>query len=145
MKKILMMALGLVVSLGLMTACDDDEDIRAGDVPTAVQRMFEEKYPGTRATWEKDKGNYKAEFRLDGREANAWFSDAKWIGTEIDLLESDLPVAVKDYVAANHAGYRIDDVDLVQTPDREYYKLELEKNGKRDLQLHITKDGKRLN
>ena len=91
--------------------------------------------------WEKEHGLYKAEFWHEGRQVEVWFQpDGTWVRTERDLSPMELPEAVKNYVAHNYPGYRVDDVDFVETPAGNYYELELEKNGTRDIILRLTVD-----
>ena len=53
----------------------------------------------------------------------------------------ELPEAVKAYVEKNYPNYHIDDSDYVETPAGNYYELELERNGKRDVILRLNADG----
>ena len=61
--------------------------------------------------------------------------------TVTDVYPSELPQVVKDYVAANHADRYIDDADWVETPEGNYYLLELDREGQAEIYLRITEDG----
>lgn len=144
-KQILLMAAFLcAMSLGF-TACDEDEDIHYASVPYNVQNNFQNLFStpnNVYVKWEKEHGLYKAEFWNDGRQVEVWFqSNGTWVRTERDMSPMELPDAVKVYVAMNYPNYRIDDSDYVETPAGNYYELELEKNGKRDVILRLTLDG----
>lgn len=133
---------GLLLAGLTLQSCDNDDDDRV-KVSNTVQSAFDQRYPNTTVwEWEKDKGLFKAEFRQGGMEAEAWFqADGTWVKTETDYNPALLPQPVTDYVAANYAGYRIDDADWVETPTGSYFELELEKGGSRDVRLLITAEG----
>lgn len=146
MKKqiLLMTAFLCAISLGF-TSCDDDEDIHYANVPYNVQNNFQNLFSiqnSAYVKWEKERGLYKAEFWHDGRQVEAWFqTDGTWVRTERDMSPMELPEAVKAYVEKNYPNYHIDDSDYVETPAGNYYELELERNGKRDVILRLTADG----
>lgn len=126
-----------------LQSCDDDENVATINVPAAVQAAFNQRYPDTSVEgWEGEIGLFKAEFRNGTQEAEAWFKpDGTWVRTETDVPVNALPQAVRDYVAANHPGYHIDDADYLESPEGNFYELELEKNGSPDVYLQIRADG----
>ncbi len=131
-----------MLCLTLLAACGDDgDDVKR--VSDAAAAAFAQKYPAATVTeWESENGCFKADFYTDGRGAEAWFSpDGTWVRTETDLLPTDLPAPVRDYVTTNHAAWRIDDADLVETPATTYYALELEAAGQPDIHLALTPEG----
>lgn len=140
MKKLLsMMALSLLCLF--MGSCDDN-DISVSDIPAQVLNSFNEKYPGISVQWEKDVNSYKAEFRLNGKDADAWFStNGDWVRTEVDILKTDLPQVVVDAVQKAYEGYVIDDADWIETPSQNYYDVDIEKGGSADIHVHVTTDG----
>lgn len=91
--KMFLMALALV---GVFLAgCDKDDD--GMRVDQNIKNAFRSQYPGaTRAEWEHKHGYYVVDFRLNSREAEAWYSaQAVWYMTETDVRYADLPQAVK--------------------------------------------------
>lgn len=126
-----------------LQSCDDDEDVATINAPAAVQDAFNQRYPNTSIEgWEGEIGLFKAEFRNGTQEAEAWFKpDGTWVRTETDVPVNDLPQTVRDFVAANYPGYRIDDADYLESPEGNFYELELEKNGSPDVYLQIRADG----
>lgn len=124
-------------------SCHDDDDDSLTDVPAAVKEAFNQRYPDVSVKeWEMELGLVKAEFRNGTQEAEAWFKpDGTWVRTETDMPVDALPKAVQDYVAANHPGYRIDDADYLESPEGNFYELELEKAGSPDVYLQIRADG----
>ncbi len=143
MKKLLsILTLGMFCFL--LWNCSDD-DINMKDVPSQVIKSFESKYPGIDARWEKEQNLYKADFRLNGKDADAWFSsDGQWQRTEVDILKSELPQIVSDAIKAAYSDYVIDDANWIETPAQNYYDVEIEKGGTKDLHICVTVDGKIL-
>ena len=133
------------------TACDnDDDDDGYTRVPAAVEAAFADRYGGHgRVDWDAERGGYcVAEFYMDGRECEAWYSpDGSWMMTEVDYGRNlqALPQAVQDgYNATTYAqdGWRIDDIDEIQRPGYEnVYKIEVEKDGQPDRDLYFDLGG----
>lgn len=143
MKSVLKWMLMMLLSVMTFASCEsnDDNDDNV-TVSEAIRTAFSAKYPSVNPHWENDHGYFKAEFRLEGREAEAWFDQSGvWQRTEVDYKSADLPQVVKDYINKQYAGYRIDDADFVQTKDgQEYFDIELEK-GEADVYLKIDAQG----
>lgn len=120
-----------------------DGKVPTGKLPENIVQAFETQYPTINVhEWEVEGGLYKAEFfTSDGMEAEAFFTpEGQWVGTEYDFRGA-LPVAVQSYLASNYGNYRVDDVNYVQTPKGDYYEIELERKGYRDILLRLTADG----
>ena len=136
-------ALALCASL-FFGSCDDDDDDNI-TVPQIVSTNFNQQYPNASAvSWEND-NQYatpylKAEFKIDGVEAEAWYTaDGTWVKTEKDYYDP-LPQVITDYIATHYDGYKVDEVNWVETPQKNYYEIELEQ-GKTDVELNIQEDG----
>ncbi len=72
-------------------------------------------------------------------------TDYTWVYTKTELSVSQLPEAVLQAInASEYASYEIEDVDFMQTPDGEYYLIEMEL-GSLEAELHIKADGTVLN
>ena len=94
--------------------------------------------------WERENGMYEAEFILDNKGYDALFQeDGTWIRTEteINLRVTPLPQPVIQYIDANYTTWTIDEVSLIDSPQGEYYRIELEKKGQPDVELFIRPDG----
>ncbi len=111
-----------------LTGCDKDPG--SVNVDPAVNNAFHSMYNGaTRAQWEHKQGFYVVDFWQNGVEAEAWYdSTGAWYMTETDVRYADLPEAVRGAFAASEwAGWRVDDVDKLEYPDREtVYVIEIE-------------------
>ena len=128
----------------VFSSCDDDDD-NVIQVPSAVENNFAKQYPEALAVeWEKD-NQYatpyiKAEFKVNGVEHEAWYTyDGTWIKTEIDY-NKPLPLSVSSILTASYPGYRIDDVKWVESPQQQYFLVELEM-GNNEVEVSIKTDG----
>lgn len=79
----------------------------------------------------------------DARRTSTSTARTAWVYTEWDIHRSELPEAVTAAIPAEYASYTIDDIEYVQTPDAEYYLVELE-CGKQEIELRITAEGRVL-
>lgn len=131
----------LMVAFVTVGCSNDDNNFSLKDVPAPVLNAFNAKYPDTNANWEKERGKIKAEFVVNGQEAEAWYeTDGTWIGTETNFRGS-FPEPVQNYINTNYAGYTVDDADWIETPTLNYFDLDLEMLAKPDVRLLIKKDG----
>ena len=64
----------------------------------------------------------------------------EWVWSQWDVRASELPEAVTAALQAEYPDYRIDDAEFVETPDSEYYRIELEGRGG-ELDVRITPEG----
>ena len=110
-----------------------------GDIAALIEQM----YPGARIQerdW--DNGYLEVEIWHDGREKDVYFNGAgEWVWTEWDVRYSELPEAVKSVLTSGYGDYEVDDVTYVETPSGEYYLIELEGSGDRELNLRIDASG----
>lgn len=141
MKNIALYLWGLF-ALIVLTACDDNDDLRHDQVPGSVTTAFAQKYPDYFVKeWEQQGEQYKAEFYHNGKEAEAWFNaDGAWTRTETDYYKA-LPELVANYVAQHYAQYHVDEVDYVEVPNDAYFEIELEKGDRKEVVLLIRADG----
>ena len=146
MKFTRILTLALCASL-FLGSCDDDDDDNI-QVPAVVENSFSQQFPtASNVSWENDTQYatpyLKAEFWVDGVEAEAWYTaDGTWVKTEKDF-NGTLPQAVDAYIASHYPGFRIDDKEIVETPTQTFYKIELEQ-GKHEVELSITQEGEVL-
>lgn len=137
-----LVTLTLVATGTLLAGCDkDDDNIR---VDRTIDNAFHNQYPSvTRVEWERKNDYYVADFRQNNAEIEAWYDhQGVWYMTETDVRYADLPQAVKDaFEQSEYAAWRIDDIDMLEYPDREtVYIIEIEQ-GKAEYDLYYTSDG----
>ena len=142
MKRTLLIALSILNCI-LCTGCEKD-DVKA---PEAVKTSFNAMFPGaTRVEWEKERGLYKAEFRIDLHEKDAWFEkDGTWVRTKTDIALSEVPAVVMQTAKDNQgASWVIEDIDYYEqaTGVTAYYRVEYEKSGSdKERSIRIRPDG----
>ena len=129
-----------VLSFGILsTSCAQKQTS-----PAAVQAAFKAKFPTVqKAKWDmEDQNEWEAEFKTDGKEMSANFStDGTWLETETELKAADLPQAVKDAIASQFAGYKMEEASMVQTAEMAAgYEVELEK-GETTIEVLFGADG----
>ena len=99
--------------------------------PAAVQTAFKTKFPTVqKAKWDvEEEGEWEAEFKTGGKEMSAIFkADGTWLETETEIKTANLPQAVKNALAAQFAGSKIEEANLVEMPGQPTaYEVELRK------------------
>lgn len=132
----------LFVALAAFIACDDDDD-KGAFINDTIKSYIETKYPGSvlrKAEYEKS-GLLEVEFIHDSLIKDAYFkSDNSWVYTEWDVRTASLPQVVTDAVKNSYPDYVIDSADYIESPDGDYYKLELEKGNIEKL-LFVSPNG----
>ncbi len=105
----------LVLAIGFTTLTAAAQKIKEADVPANVKTAFTKQFPGTNAAkWEKENGNYEAEFDLNKVETSALFNSAGvLLETEIEIKTSELPKTVSEYVSKNLAGKKIKEASKI--------------------------------
>ena len=126
MKKLLMMVtFGAALAI---SACGQKLD--ASKVPAPVKASFAAKYAGITAKWEKEDGNYEANFKQNGSTTSAMFTPAgTFTESEMEIKVSDLPANVLSYVKEHYAGKSIKEGAKITKADGTV-NYEAEVNGK---------------
>jgi hypothetical protein len=146
MKRIILTVI-LAVSAMTLFSCEKFED---GMPVKSVREAFAEMYPDARdVEWDMELTGWKVSFETgtppDIKESEAWYDrNGNWLRTETDLLASALPQVVKDALAASeYASAVLDagDVEFVETPDGNFYQLEVILKGL-EVKLKVSEDGK---
>src|SRR5712675_83826 len=87
------------------------------NVPAAVTKAFNSKYPGaTNVKWGKENAKeYEAEFKLNGSNVSANFgTDGAWVETETGIKTADLPAAVVAAINKKYPGAAITTAEKVE-------------------------------
>src|ERR1700760_1728535 len=111
MKKIFFIAAATVLTGNVMA-----QGLKNKDVPDLVKTRFQSKYPeATKVSWEKEKGNYEANWGgKSGEDNSAVFTPAA-VFVEIvkTIAVTDLPKTVAPYVKAHYNGAKIKEAGRV--------------------------------
>ena len=109
-----------------------------------VEAFIRTNYPGA-VVLEKDSddGFLEVEIRHDGREKELLFNGAgEWVKTSWEVRVRELPAAVTDAIRrSDYASFGIDGADFVETPDGDWYEVELEDDRDREVTLRVTAEG----
>jgi len=104
MKKLVLMTVAAMI-----TSLTFAQKMQEKDVPAPVKTAFQKNFPQAKVEkWEKEGGNFEAEFELNKSEQSVLF-DAQGIiiETEIEIEISQLPNGVLDYVKTNYKGQSV--------------------------------------
>ncbi len=88
--------------------------------------------------WDKEDGNYEANFSKDGKTMSATFTAAGVLKeTETDIKVSELPVGVENYIKSNYKDATIKEAAIIVRGNDTMYEAEVkgkdllfDKNGK---------------
>lgn len=140
MKKLLPI---LFISLFALLSCEEENIAINND----IRSFIEQKYEGAKILYaEKDfNGETDVEIIHDNKSKEVKFNRKNsWISTTWDITIDQLPDAARNSILEQYPEYRIDDVDYVEKPSGDCYKVEIEK-GEWDRTLFVTADGEILN
>jgi len=116
MKKRFLLTLGIAAIAG----CAFGQSISAKRVPGAVKSALTKKYPqATKVTWEKENGNYEANWGgKSGEDMAVQFSpDGKFVEQTKAIAVSALPKSVVDGVKAKYPAAKIKEAGYVTMAD----------------------------
>jgi hypothetical protein len=128
--KNVILALSIVFSATLFAQTETKE--KKVSVPSVVSASFQKEFPGKKAKWGMEDGDYEAEFKLNGGEASAVYDKSGHRKElEIGIKRSELPLAVLDYLKKNYPSNKITETAKI-TDDKNIltYEAEIEKKGK---------------
>lgn len=110
---------------------------------TGIEEYIRTNYPGARIT-EIDHEHGMTEVDIiDGRTPRELLFDGSgaWAYTKTEVRRSDVPQTVMQALEnSEYAAYWIDDIDLYETPDKEFYRFDLE-SAQGDVKVDIALDG----
>ncbi|EMR02229.1 hypothetical protein [Cesiribacter andamanensis] len=110
--------------------------------PGRVSVKFNAKYPqqAEKASWQQTSEGYSASFSEQGRPTVSRFSaEGRWLGTDTQLRQADLPPTATQYLQDNHKGFRYLQGYRYESPNGSRYQLDVESAGKR---YRLDFDGK---
>ncbi len=113
------------------------QKIKEADVPESVKTTFNKTYPGLNPAWEKEKENFEAGFKKDGKTMSATFQpNGVFMESEVTIKESELPATAISYVKSRYKGKKIRESAKITTAAG-VVSYEAEVNGK-DLLFDMT-------
>lgn len=93
----------------LMTGSAFAQHVPEKDIPVAVKSAFQKAHPDAKEVkWEKEAGNYEAEFEQNKTEQSVLIDvQGTILETEIEIAVSELPQAARDYVSQHYKGQTV--------------------------------------
>lgn len=139
MKKILSIMMLLTLAIAGIGCDDDDNNVT---INNNVRTYINTHYSGAVILEaEYNYGYLEVDIYHDSLSKDVYFDNKDaWVKTTWDVAVNTLPQAVTATIATEYPDYRIDDAEYVETPDGEYYSIELEK-GERDVYIKVASDG----
>lgn len=130
----------LIVSLSLISVAAFSQK----NPPENVKREFIKKYASAQSVrWEsEEKNEWEAEFRIDGKKMSASFDNsAKWIESETEITEKELPASVVSTLNKVFQGYKKGHIELFENAEIKGFELGLKK-GESSIEVIIDNNGK---
>ena len=145
MKRVYLLAISIFALLSL-NSCDKYDDYsdmmlysNSDDIKASVIGL----YPQARIVeMDKDRRTIEVDIIDSNNIKRDVYLDLSfnWIRTETDISRNALPVEVTDKIAGKYAGWFIDSVKQIDSPQGSYYLVEIEK-GERDKYIKIEASG----
>ena len=127
---------------------DDSENYLPVELPEGVKNFLQEKYAASKIVeTDREHGQLEVDIIHDGVAKEVLFdNNGNWLSTSWEISTDTLPEAVKTAIRQeindNYVGYEADDEpEQVETPDGNYYRIELEAEDDRAVNLKIREDG----
>ena len=102
------------------------------EIPLIVKQAFEKEFPGKKASWEVENGNYEAEFDIDQTHASVTYGhDGVRLEMEIEIAMNLMPPAALIFMKQKHAGIKIKETSKITDKNNIItYEAEIKNEGK---------------
>ena len=145
MKRVYLLAISIfaLLSLNSCDKYDDYSDMMLYSNSDNIKSTVVELYPQARIVeMDKDRRTIEVDIIDSNNIKRDVYLDLSfnWIRTETDISRNALPVEVTDKIAGKYAGWFIDSVKQIDSPQGSYYLVEIEK-GERDKYIKIGASG----
>lgn len=145
MKRVYLLAISIfaLLSLNSCDKYDDYSDMMLYSNSEDIKSTVVELYPQARIVeMDKDRRTIEVDIIDSNNIKRDVYLDLSfnWIRTETDISRNALPVEVTDKMAGKYAGWFIDSVKQIDSPQGSYYLVEIEK-GERDKYIKIEASG----
>jgi len=134
----------LAVSLSLISCA---QNMSHTQVPAVVINAFQQQFPkASDVEWERKGPVYEVEFEtgLSGKDHTVLIDSlGKITSHKQDITEQELPAAVLQAIKQQFNGYRLDDMESIDTNGTMTYKTELKKKPE-EWKVLFSADGKIL-
>lgn len=114
------------------------------NIDSLIRTQIEAKYSGAVIVdVENENGKIEVDIVHKQTEKDVIFNNfGVWQSTKYDILKTELPKKITEAIKkSKYSSYSIDDVEVIETPSRSIYEIELEKWFSDDITIYITFDG----
>lgn len=104
------------MALCLMSMSVMAQKVKTADVPQAVREALHKKYPAAgNVTWEKEKGNFEANWGGRSKEDNSvlFTPDGSFVEMVVAIKVADLPLGVMNYIKGHYPGVKVTEAGKV--------------------------------
>lgn len=121
----------VLLAISVISLSASAQKVKEKDVPSAVTSAFKQQFSTAKdVEWEKEEGNYEAEFKTGKIEQSVVFDAAgKILETEVDIKEDALPPQAREYMSKKYSGEKIKEASKI-TESSGTVKYEAEVRGK---------------
>lgn len=123
------------------------QKLKESEVPESVKKAFNQKFANAKEVkWSKESSDeFEAEFKNSKLEQSANFnSSGKWLVTETEIMDSQLPSSIQATISQEFPGYKIAETEKAENSEGSlFYEVELEK-GKIKYEVQLSGEGKVL-
>ena len=112
--------------------------------PENVKKEFAKKYASAQSIkWDsEEKNEWEAEFNMDNKKMSACFDNsAKWIESETEISEKELPAAVVNTLNKDFQGYKKGLIEIFESSEIKGFEITLKK-GESTLEVLFDNSGK---
>ena len=104
MKKLIVISISILFGNALLA-----QKMHEKDVPASIMAAFKKQYPDvSKIKWEKEDGNFEAEFDLNRTETSALFdANGKMLESEVEIETKQLPTDVVEFIKNHYKGQKI--------------------------------------
>ena len=124
--------MAIAIAFSVTMVAQSEKKSEKVTVPSTVTEMFKKEFPDKKAKWGMEKGDYEAEFKINGADASAVYDKkAHRKALEIGIKTSELPANALDYLKKNYPANKITEAAKI-TDDKNVvtYEAEIKKDGK---------------
>ena len=140
MKRVYLFAIS-IIALFSLTSCEMYDEYgemmirtKTDNIKDAIAALYPQAHI---VEMDNDNRTIEVEIVDNNTHRNVYFDlSLNWLRTETDIRHADLPAEAASKIASKYAGWFIDDVKTVDTPQSNYYLVELDK-GEREKRVKI--------
>jgi hypothetical protein len=104
----------LLISFSFFCLFVRAQAVKADKVPAEVKNAFAKAHPGVNASWEKEDGNFEAEYKQDGKTMSSVMDKSgEVLETETDIPASELPAEAKRYLSEHFKNAKVKEASRV--------------------------------